>query len=277
MKDASQIGSDKAAIRSGTPLLARVRFLADYRVGIIPLPVYVILFALILRFSLTGQINGEINMMIAALALGGFTCAEIGMHIPFLRNFGGAALVTIFLPSFLADAHLLPAHFIQSVTTFTNSSNFIYLYIAAIVVGSILTMDRKSMVQTFLKIFVPLAAGSAVAMIVGMTVGWLGGLGAWRSLFFVVIPVLAGGVGEGAIPLSLGYSEILGRDQGQVLAQLLPAKILSGRSLRCHVHRYWQGRCRRHDRHYDLSAWRNAPLVRRPSRPGRDVNYRCAD
>jgi Na+/citrate or Na+/malate symporter len=33
---------------------------------------------------------------------------------------------------------------------------------------------------------------------------------------------MAGGVGEGAIPLSIGYSEILGQNQGQVLAQLLP-------------------------------------------------------
>ncbi len=194
----------------------------DYRIGIIPLPVYIILFALVLRFSLAGQINTELNMMIAALALGGFTCAEIGMHIPFLRTVGGAALVTIFLPSYLVNAHLLPAHFIETVTTFTNTSNFIYLYVAAIVVGSILTMDRRGMVRSFLKIFVPLAAGSLVAMIVGMTVGWIGGLGAWRSLFFVVIPVMAGGVGEGAIPLSLGYAEILGQNQGQVLAQLLP-------------------------------------------------------
>ena len=222
MNETTKIRPDEAATRGGTPWLASVRFLADYRIGILPLPVYAILFALIMSFSLTGQINGEINMMIGALALGGFTCAEIGMHIPFLRSAGGAALVTIFLPSFLVDAHLLPAHFIQTVTTFTNSSNFIYLYIAAVVVGSILSMDRKGMVQSFVKIFVPLAIGSAVAMIVGMTVGWLGGLGAKRSLFFVVLPVMAGGVGEGAIPLSLGYAEILGQNQGQVLAQLLP-------------------------------------------------------
>lgn len=194
----------------------------DYRIGIIPLPVYIVMFALVLRFSFTGQINTELNMMIAALALGGFTCAEIGMHIPFLRTVGGAALVTIFLPSYLVNAHLLPAHFIEKVTTFTNASNFIYLYVAAIVVGSILTMDRRGMVRSFLKIFVPLACGSVVAMIVGTTVGWLAGLGAWKSLFFVVIPVMAGGVGEGAIPLSLGYAEILGQNQGQVLAQLLP-------------------------------------------------------
>ena len=208
--------------RSGSSWLQGIHFLADYRIGIIPLPVYVVLLALIARFSLTGQITGEINMMIAALALGGFTCAAIGMHIPFLRSIGGAALVTIFLPSFLVDAHFLPAPLIQSVTNFTNATNFIYLYIAAIVVGSILSMDRQSMMRSFIKIFVPLAAGSVVAMIVGTAVGWLGGLGVWKSLFFVVIPVMAGGVGEGAIPLSIGYAEILGQNQGQVLAQLLP-------------------------------------------------------
>jgi malate:Na+ symporter len=222
MKSTTRMKYDRPIVRRNLSWLSGVRLLADFRIGIIPLPVYVVLLALMARFSLTGQINGEINMMIAALALGGFTCAAIGMHIPILRNIGGAALVTIFLPSFLVDAHLLPALFVQNVTTFTNSTNFIYLYIAAIVVGSILSMDRERMVQSFIKIFAPLAAGSVVAIIVGTTVGWLGGLGAWRSLFFVVIPVMAGGVGEGAIPLSIGYSEILGQNQGQVLAQLLP-------------------------------------------------------
>jgi malate:Na+ symporter len=222
MKNTTKIQDDRPAVRSSSSWLSGIRLLGDYRIGIIPLPVYLVLLALIVRFALTGQINSEINMMIAALALGGFTCAAIGMHIPVLRSIGGAALVTIFLPSFLVDAHLLPSLFVQTVTTFTNTTNFIYLYIAAIVVGSILSMDRKGMVRSFIKIFVPLAAGSVVAMIVGTTVGWLGGLGAWRSLFFVVIPVMAGGVGEGAIPLSIGYSEILGQNQGQVLAQLLP-------------------------------------------------------
>ena len=161
-------------------------------------------------------------MMIAALALGGFTCAEIGKHIPLLRNFGGAALVTIFLPPFLVNAHFLPAAFIQNVTEFTGSTNFVYLFISAVVVGSILSMDRKAMILGFLKVFVPLLAGSIIAIILGVSVGWLTGLGARRSLFFVIIPVMAGGVGEGAIPLSLGYAEILGQNQGQLLAQILP-------------------------------------------------------
>jgi malate:Na+ symporter len=220
---AAEVAHAKPAPRSSLTSFSGMRsLLMNFRIGIIPLPAYLVLLALIVDFALTGKLTGEINMMMAALALGGFTCAEIGKRIPVLGSIGGAALVTIFLPSFLVEAHFLPAQFIETVTTFTTSTNFIYLFIAAVVVGSILSMDRKSMIEGFLKICVPLAAGSILAIIVGVTVGWLTDLGAWRTLFFVVIPVMAGGVGEGAIPLSVGYSEILGQDQGHVLAQLLP-------------------------------------------------------
>jgi len=68
-----------------------------------------VLLALIVSFAVTGTMSGEINMMIATLALGGFTCSEIGKHIPYLRSVGGAALVTIFLPSFLVEIHFFSA------------------------------------------------------------------------------------------------------------------------------------------------------------------------
>lgn len=218
----AEISHTQPALCSGWASAVRMRTLLKYRIGIIPLPVYIALLALVAGFALTGKMNGEINMMIAALVLGGFTCAEIGQRIPLLRSVGGPALVTVFLPSYLVDAHLLPAQFIQTVTTFTNTSNFIYLFIAAVVVGSILGMDRRAMIQGFLKICVPLAVGSVLAILAGVMVGWMARLGAGRSLFFVVLPIMAGGVGEGAIPLSVGYAQILGQNQGQMLAQLLP-------------------------------------------------------
>jgi len=77
-----------------------------------------------------------------------------------------------------------------------------------------------------LKIFVPLAVGSVVAGLVGTAVGTLLGLGTHHTFFFVVVPIMAGGVGEGAIPLSVGYSEILNQPQGDLFAQVLPPVML---------------------------------------------------
>ena len=57
-------------------------------------------------------------------------------------------------------------------------------------------------------------------------VGTLLGLGAYHTFFFVVVPIMAGGVGEGAIPLSIGYSQILHQPQGDLFAQVLPPVML---------------------------------------------------
>lgn len=212
---AAAIGNAAAAGSSWDRLMER-------RIGILPLPVYVLLLALIAAFSVKGKISGEITIMIAVLVTGGFTCAELGKHIPLLNKIGGSSLMTIFLPSFLVAHQLLPAPLIQQVTTFTKSTNFIYLFITAVVAGSILSMDRRVLIQGFAKIFVPLAAGSVAGLAVGGTVGWLCGIGFWHSIFYVVVPVMAGGVGEGAIPLSVGYAEVLGADKGSMLGQILP-------------------------------------------------------
>ncbi len=52
------------------------------------------------------------------------------------------------------------------------------------------------------------------------------GLGAYHTFFFIVVPIMAGGVGEGAIPLSIGYAAILGQPQGDLFAQVLPPVML---------------------------------------------------
>lgn len=198
----------------------------DTRIGIIPVPIYVMLFALIVGFVYTGDIKGEISMMIAILVIGGFTCAEIGKRMPVLRNIGAAAIFATFIPSALAYYKLLPPQIEKSVVEFTKYTNFLYLFIACIIVGSILGMDRHVLVKGFLKIFVPLAVGSVVAALVGTGVGTLLGLGAHHTFFFVVIPIMAGGIGEGAIPLSVGYSEILNQPPGDLFAQILPPVML---------------------------------------------------
>jgi Na+/citrate or Na+/malate symporter len=83
-------------------------------------------------------------------------------------------------------------------------------------------MDRRVLVSGFLKIFVPLLAGSVVAGLVGLAVGAAMGLEPRHTLFFVIVPIMAGGVGEGAIPLSIGYANLTHAVQGDVLAQVLP-------------------------------------------------------
>lgn len=64
---------------------------------------------------------------------------------------------------------------------------------------------------------IPMMKGMICAMGVGTLVGILG-LDWKHTLFFIVTPVLAGGIGEGILPLSLGYSAITGIGSEQLVA-----------------------------------------------------------
>ena len=200
--------------------------LMEWRIGVVPLPVYIIAAGIIAYFVLQGKLPTEINVAIAVLTIGGFTCAELGKRLPLIRQIGGAAIFATFIPSALVYYKLLPPAIVSSVTDFTKSTNFLYLFITAIIVGSILGMDRRVLIAGFAKIFVPLMAGSIAAGGVGTLVGTLLGLGAKHAFFFVVAPIMAGGVGEGAIPLSVGYAAILHQPQGALFAEILPMVML---------------------------------------------------
>ena len=202
------------------------RRIARARIGIVPLPVYVLLLILIAGFVTTGKVPNDICVSIAILTVGGFSCAELGKRLPFFRTIGAAAIFATFIPSYLAFSKLLPAPVLKNVVDFTKSTNFLYLFISSIIVGSILSMDRTVLIKGFVKIFVPLAAGSVVAGAVGTAVGTLLGLGPYHTFFYLVAPIMAGGVGEGAIPLSIGYAGILGQEQGHVFAEVLPPVML---------------------------------------------------
>ena len=198
----------------------------DRRIGIVPLPVALILLALIAGFIATGKVASDILMAIGILGVGGFACAEIGKRLSLLRQIGAAAILATFLPSFLVYVHGLPVPVIDAVTTFTRQSNFLYLFISAVIVGSILSMDRDVLLKGFLRIFAPLALGSVAGFAVGMAVGTALGIAPHRLFFMILVPIMAGGVGEGAIPLSVGYAAHEG-ESGALLAQILPAVMLA--------------------------------------------------
>jgi malate:Na+ symporter len=197
----------------------------DLKIGIVPLPIFALIVAVAAAFlnADAKTFPSDILMNIAVLSVGGFACAELGKRLPLVNQIGAAAIFATFIPSYLVFAHLLPKPMISSITDFTKQSNFLYLFISAIIVGSILGMDRRVLIAGFLKIFVPLAFGTAAALAVGLGVGAAFGMEFKHTLFYVVIPVLAGGVGEGAIPLSIGYGQILHQPSGPLLAQILPA------------------------------------------------------
>ena len=168
----------------------------------------------------------NIVVMVATLAFFGFACGEFGKRLPILGKLGAAAICATFIPSALVHYGLLPDVVVESTTKFYKSTNILYLYICCIIVGSIMSMNRTTLIQGFMRIFFPMLCGEIVGMVVGVGVGTALGLEPFQVFFFIVLPIMAGGVGEGAIPLSIGYAALMHMDQGVALGRVLPMVML---------------------------------------------------
>ncbi len=196
------------------------------KVGSVPLPVYIVLATVIVVTGLLQQL--PVNMLggFAVILTLGWLLGTIGANIPFIKNFGGPAILSLLIPSILVFFNLVNPNILESADILMKQANFLYFYIACLVCGSILGMNRKILVQGLMRMIIPMMIGMICAMGVGTLVGVLLGLEWQHTLFFIVTPVLAGGIGEGILPLSLGYSAITGLGSDQLVAQLIPATII---------------------------------------------------
>lgn len=195
-------------------------------IGIVPMPLYLLLLVTYLLLTITKQMPNDMIGAIGIMTLFSFILEEIGKHIPILNSLGGKVLVVTFLPSYLVYMDWLPNGTTKIVTDFMNNNNFLAVFIALLIVGSISAMNRKTLIQASMRIIVVLLICEVVGPLVGMGFGMLLGLSAYKSYFFIVAPIMAGGVGEGALPLSLGYAAIISMGQQDIFAQILPCVML---------------------------------------------------
>ena len=206
--------------------IGRLSALSNYKIAGMPVLMFVAVALVTVIATLTKKLPNDTIGGFAVLMLSGMLLSEIGGRIPVLRHIGGPAILCLFVPSALVGYKLMDATALKAVTTTMKTANLQYLYIACLVAGSILGMNRKILIQGFLKMFVPLLVGTAAAVGAGMLVGLFFGFSPKHTFFFVVIPILGGGIGEGVLPLSIGYSEILSTPQAQLVATLVPAALI---------------------------------------------------
>lgn len=198
----------------------------ELKIGPVPAPVYLVLAVIVAAATIFGQLPADMVGGIAIMMVMGILLGDIGLKVPILKDIGGPAILSIFIPSAMVYYGLLNSDAVKAITAFTKGANFLYFYISCLVVGSILGMVRTVLVQGFLRMFVPLVVGTVVASILGCIAGMLCGEDLYHTFFFIVIPILSGGVGEGILPLAAAYSEILNQSADQFLVHFVPAAML---------------------------------------------------
>ncbi|WP_436956975.1 2-hydroxycarboxylate transporter family protein [Staphylococcus sp. AS1337] len=200
--------------------------LTHMKVGVIPLPLYITLAVIIFIASVYNALPADMIGGFAIIMILGVLFGDLGMKIPILKDIGGPAILALLIPSTLVFLGVFNTASMNAVTTLMKTSNFLYFYISCLVVGSILGMKSKVLIQGFTRMFIPLIVGTLTAVIVGLLVGMLFGYEIKHTLFYIIVPIIGGGIGEGILPLSIAYSSILGESAESFVAQMIPAAVI---------------------------------------------------
>jgi len=148
----------------------------------------------------------------------------LGNKIPKFDMLGGPSLLCLFVPALFTMWKIFPEHMYELVNTFYQgkSFGFIEFFIATLISGSILTMDRNLLVKAGVRYAVPLICGVIGTMALAFLVGTLTGFGGKEAIRLIMIPIMGGGIGAGAVPIATIFSSY-GSTYEEIYSTILPA------------------------------------------------------
>ena len=153
-------------------------------------------------------------IMFSALAVFGLLFGEIGDRIPFWNDFiGGGTILVFFMAAVFGTYKLVPENFMSAVDIFYGDQpvNFLEMFIPALIVGSVLTVDRKTLIKSISGYIPLIIIGVVGASIGGIVVGFIFGKSPIDVIMNYVLPIMGGGTGAGAVPMSQMWASQTGR------------------------------------------------------------------
>ncbi|MBP0981132.1 MAG: 2-hydroxycarboxylate transporter family protein, partial [Oscillospiraceae bacterium] len=176
--------------------------------------------AVVILAAMMGVLPAGIAGGFAFMIVFGTILMEIGDRLPIVKSYlGGGAIVVIFGMGFLryvnffglfdiltkpaADGTLYSATLMANLESFFKPTGaFLDFYIAALITGSILGMNRKLLVKAAARYFPAIFGAIAVSFALAAIGGAVTGFGAIKALLLIALPIMGGGMGAGAVPLS---------------------------------------------------------------------------
>ena len=169
----------------------------------------------------------------------------IGNKAPIIKDyFGGGAIVVLFGVAALHYFHLLPeivkdadgnvtATYMQlwkeydlvgNISTFFKPTGaFLDWYIAALITGSILGMNRKLLVKAASRYFPAIFGAIILSFALCTGAAAIMGYGAIKGMLLIALPIMGGGMGAGASPLSKIFDAAGTMTAAEALSIMTPA------------------------------------------------------
>ncbi|MBR1560897.1 MAG: 2-hydroxycarboxylate transporter family protein, partial [Clostridia bacterium] len=210
----------------------------------LPWQVFAIIMAVVLLATYLGVLPKGMTGCFVFMIVVGDILAWIGDHTPIIKTYlGGGAIVVIFGSALLVYFNLIPAastvdgetvynmtlpfgqlDLVGNIGTFFKTTGgFLDWYIAALITGSILGMNRKLLVKAAARYFPAIFGGLILAFGLCCGVAAIMGYPVMNALLLIALPIMGGGMGAGASPLSKIFESSGSMTAAEALSVMTPA------------------------------------------------------
>lgn len=178
----------------------------------IPMPLFIIGAVIIILGIETKSLPKDMVGSIFLVFTCGIILGKIGDSIPIWKDYlGGGAILAFLATSWAVYMGFIPTVYVHNVKTLFNSG-FLELYISIMICGSLLSIDRKFLAKT-IGGFIPMVliatiTASGFAVIGGLITG----VSPKEVILNYALPIMGGGNGAGAIPMSQIWGQVTGKD-----------------------------------------------------------------
>lgn len=240
---------------------------SGYKLFNMPWYYFAIFAVVVLIATMMGVLPAGMAGCFAFMIVFGTVLQELGDRLPIVKSYlGGGAIVVIFGMGFLryvnffnvfdlfvapnADGVAYTTTLMKNIETFFKPTGaFLDFYIAALITGSILGMNRKLLMKAAARYFPAIFGGIAVAFALAMAGGAITGFGAVKALLLIALPIMGGGMGAGAVPLSKIFESTGTMTAEQAISIMNPAVaignatsiVLAGILVKVIVSKKWNG------------------------------------
>ena len=238
-----------------------------YKLFNMPWYYFAIFSVLVLLATMVGVLPAGMAGCFAFMIVFGTILQEIGDKLPIVRSYlGGGAIVIIFGMGILryvnffgvfdlfnpanAEGVTYTATLMKNIESFFKPTGaFLDFYIAALITGSILGMNRKLLMKAAARYFPAIFGGIVAAFGLAVLGGVITGFGAVRALLLIALPIMGGGMGAGAVPLSKIFESTGTMTAEEAISIMNPAVaignatsiVLAGIIVKILVDRKWNG------------------------------------
>ena len=154
--------------------------------------------------TFTGMLPADDMLAIVSIMFSiGFVLYEIGERLPIWKDYiGGGAVLAFFGAAALEYYEILPAKYAEAITFFYDDFGFQTIFISLLITSAVLTVNRKQLIKAFSGYIPAILGGILVAALFGALAAMIVGVDLVDSICYYTLPIMGGGNGSGAIPLS---------------------------------------------------------------------------